>query len=119
MSVPDHRPSIDQAMRDEFGPMQTIVTRPGLGTFLDHTLWNGVPVTLSTLLEDGTVIMLGQRQIIIGSRPRTEIELVRYHARWIVQTGLSDVLEWIGERVIPERPVTGAEILDGIRKRLI
>ena len=100
-------------------PPQNIVTLPGLGTFLDHTLWNGVPVTLSTLVEDGTVIMLGRRQIIIGSRPRTPIELDRYRARWIVQTGLRDVVEWLGERVIPERPVTGQEILDGIRRGIV
>jgi hypothetical protein len=56
---------------------------------------------------------------MIGSKPRTEDELARYYWRWRVQVGLADVLEWLGERVSPMPPVTGAEILDGIRRGLM
>lgn len=105
-------------------PLQNLRSYPDLfgdRMFLDHDKWHGVPVTLTTALEDGTVMAIGTPtvQFLIGSKPRTEVELARYHARWLVQNGLRDVVEWLGERVTPERPVTGAEILDGIRRRLI
>ena len=124
MSDLEPRPSIDQAMRDEFGTPQNLVSYPDLfgdRMFLDHTKWNGVPVMLSTLLENGKIIVIGTPayQIVIGNRPRTDVELAGYWARRQVQLGLADVLDWLGERVIPWPPVTGAEILDGIRRGLM
>jgi hypothetical protein len=113
MTIPEQQP-----------PLQNLVSYPDLfgdHLFLDHTKWHGVPVTLSTLVVDGHVVWIGTppQQVIIGSRPRTDLELAGYYARWRVQAGLADVLEWLGERVIPMPPVTGAEVLDGIRRGLI
>lgn len=116
------RPSIDQALTDEFGPMETVISLEGFpGMYLDHGKWHGIPVTLSTLLPSGQMMVIGTppQQIIIGNRPHTELELAGYWARRYVQEQLADVLEWLGERVIPWPPVTGREILDGIRRGLI
>ena len=111
MSVPDQHPPNLVSYPDLFG--ETL--------FLDHTKWHGVPVTLSTLIPDGQVIAIGTPpiQYLIGSRPRTELELAGYAARRAVQAGLADVLAWLGERPLPWPPVTGAEVLDGIRRGIV
>lgn len=105
-------------------PPQNLVSYPDLfgdRLFLDHTKWHGIPVTLSTVLVDGQVMAIGTppRQFIIGSRPRTDLELAGYAARALVQQGLADVLAWLGERPLPWPPVTGAEVLDGIRRGIV
>lgn len=106
------------------GPLANLTSYDGLpGTYLDSGRWHGVPYTASTLVPDGQVIHIHigrpTQQIIIGTCPWTDKQRRAYEARWYVQNGLRDVLEWLGEPVLPERPVTGAEILDGIRRRLI
>lgn len=101
---------------------QTVVSLDGFpGLYLDHTKWHGVPVTLSTMMVDGQVIAIGTppRQIMIGCRPRTQLELAGYAARCAVQRGLIDVLDWLGERPLPWPPVTSAELLDGIRRGIV
>lgn len=103
-------------------PPQTVVSIDGFpGLYLDNGLWNGVPVMASTLVPDGQVLMLGAptKQVVIGVRPLTELERARYRAKWLVQNGLRDVLTWLGERVTPEEPVTGAEIMTAIRAKII
>lgn len=115
MTIPELPP-------DHATPLQNIVTIEGLpGLWLDHAQWLGVPVTLSTTLIDGQMIAIGTppRQFIIGSRPRTQIGLAGYAARCAVQRGLIDVLDWLGERPLPWPPVTGAEILNGIRRGIV
>lgn len=106
-------------------PPQNLVSFPDVfgedRLFLDSLRWHGVPVSLTTLIPDGQIVYIGTPpvQIMVGSKPRTQIELARYAARCAVQAGLRDVLEWLGERPLPWPPVTGAEILDGIRRGLM
>lgn len=105
-------------------PAQNLVSYPDLfgdQLFLDHTKWHGVPVTLSTLIPDGQVVAIGTPpiQFLIGSCPRTELDLAGYAARCAVQAGLADVLAWLGERPLPWPPVTGAEVLAGIRRGIV
>jgi hypothetical protein len=70
-----------------------------------HGLYNGVPLTTSDVVPDGQVIALGTpvRQFILGTG-WTEVQLAGWDARRIVQQGLADVLEWLGETPIPPRP---------------
>ena len=105
-------------------PTQNLVSYPeifGDRLFLDSTVWHGVPVALTTLIPDGQVVWIGEplRQVMVGCKPRTDLELAGYAARCAVQHGLADVLEWLGERPLPFPPVTGAEVLDGFRRGLI
>lgn len=67
-------------------------------------------VHLNPALDDGTVMMLPSA-VIIGTRPRTELQLAGHHARWLVQQGLIDILSWLGEKPIPKHPTTGQDIL--------
>ena len=102
-------------------PPQNLVSDPeifGNRLFLDSAVVHGVPVALTTMVPDGKVICIGKplRQIMIGSKPRTELELAGYWARCYVQAGLRDVLEWLGEKPLPWPPVTGQEILDRMRR---
>lgn len=106
------------------GPLANLTSYEGIpGLFLDSGHWHGIPYMASSLLKDGMVVHVHvgrpTQQVIIGTRLWTDQERREYAIRWYVQNGLRDVLEWLGEPVLPERPVTGAEILDGIRRRLI
>ena len=71
----------------------------------------GIPIVVSPAMPDGTIAMVGSELVLIGTFPRTEIELARYHARWLVQQGLLDVLSWLGEKPIPEHPVTAESVM--------
>lgn len=75
----------------------------------------GIDVIVNDALPDGTVAMIGREVVVIGTRPRTELELAGWHARWLVQQGLIDILEWLGEKPIPKHPPTGAGILARLR----
>ena len=75
----------------------------------------GIPVVINDFLPDGTVAIVGNSTVIIGAFPRTEVELAGYHARWLVQQGLIDVLQWLGEKPIPKHPVTAASIMAALR----
>jgi hypothetical protein len=76
----------------------------------------GYRIVLNQALPDGQVLMFhGDRLIVIGTRPRSEVELAGHYARYLVRRGLADVLEWLGEKVGPERPPTHWEILDAMR----
>jgi hypothetical protein len=72
----------------------------------------GLPVVMSDMFADGTVIFDGvrNRRIIIGTRPPTPVEQAREDARRIVQTGLADVLQWLGQPPY-QRPLTHHELL--------
>lgn len=68
----------------------------------DPTTRNGVGYLM------GDVLML-------GIRPWTEIERAGYHARWIVNNGLSDVVDWLGEPRLPYRP-SERSVMDFLRQ---
>lgn len=76
---------------------------------------DGLPVVMSPHLEDGSVLMITGK-ILIGTYPKTEIQLAREEARWLVRSGLSDVLEWLGEKVGPRHSLTGAEVLESLKE---
>lgn len=80
--------------------------------------WLGIPVVVNDYLPDGTMVMVGRSAVIIGAFPRTEVELARYRARWLVQQGLLDVLHWLGEKPIPEHPPTAASVLAAMRQNI-
>lgn len=76
----------------------------------------GVPVVESKAVPDGMVLVVGRNEMyVIGTCPRSELDLARHRARWLVRRGLADVLEWLGEDVGPEHPATGAQILARLR----
>lgn len=76
----------------------------------------GIDVIVNNAIPDGSVVMIGREVVVIGTCPRTELELAGHHARWLVQQGLMDVLEWLGEKPIPKHPPTGAAILARLRR---
>ena len=81
----------------------------------------GVPIVLSEAMEDGSLCWCrppGQHAyIVIGTCPRTEIQQARWRARWLVQQGLIDVLDWLGEKPIPKHPLSGKEVLARFKQR--
>lgn len=66
---------------------------------------DGTPVLENTALKSGTVVM-GEGYIVIGSRPWSTIEEARYDAQWIVNNGLRDVVQWLGEKPLPRKHIT-------------
>lgn len=81
----------------------------------------GTPIVLNETLEDGALYWCHPpgrpAYIIIGTHPRTEIQRARWHARWLVQQGLIDVLDWLGEKPIPKHPLSGKEVLARFKQR--
>jgi hypothetical protein len=77
----------------------------------------GMRVVINDALPDGTVAIVGNEVVAIGAFPRTEVELAGYHARWLVQQGLIDVLHWLGEKPIPKHPPTANGVLAALRGR--
>jgi len=75
----------------------------------------GMRVVINDALPDGTMAIVGNEVVVIGAFPRTEVELAGYHARWLVQQGLIDVLHWLGEKPIPKRPPTANGVLAALR----
>lgn len=55
----------------------------------------GIPLMLSPDLPDGTLVDIGG-QVMLGTRPLTELEQAGRDARRIVREGLADVLTWCG-----------------------
>lgn len=105
-------------------PLTNLTSYEGIpGLFLDSGRWHGIPFTASTLVPDGQVIHIHvgrpTQQVIIGIGAWSDQQKRAYAAKVLMQQRMLDVLEWIGEKPLPPRPVTGAEILDGIRRRLI
>lgn len=81
----------------------------------------GIPIVLTPYVKDGTAYAindptkLGGTVIHLGTMPRTEVELAGHHGRWLVQQGLIDVLEWLGERPISKHPTTHQDVLRRLR----
>jgi hypothetical protein len=77
---------------------------------------DGYDVQLDPSSPDGTV-QISKRMwtIRIGSRPLTEVERAGYEARHIVRSGLTDVLDWLGEDVGPAQPPTHDQLLAVLR----
>ncbi len=84
-----------------------------------HGDFAGIPVVVSGAVRDGEVLILGATSYsgtsaIIGTGSIDSSEWCRREALRIVQTGLADVLEWLGEP--PWRPpLTGVQILARIK----
>ena len=66
-------------------------------------LFGGIRIVEDPHTRKGIGHMVGDI-ILLGTRPWTEIERAGWHARWIVNQGLSDVVEWIGESHLPRNP---------------
>lgn len=77
----------------------------------------GMRVIINDALPDGTVAIVGNEIVVIGAFPRTEVELAGYHARWLVQQGLMDILQWLGEKPIPKHPATAASVMTALRRQ--
>lgn len=89
----------------------------------------GARIVFNPHLKDGTVLWFNEyagfnrpgssatlhQQMVIGTRPLTDLEKAGQEARLVVRRGLADVLEWLGQRV-DNTPPTSAEILDGLRR---
>lgn len=76
----------------------------------------GMPIATNDWLEDGALFWVnppgGVTYAVVGMRPRSAVEVARWDARWLVQQGLLDVLEWLGEKPIPKKPMTGRQLLE-------
>jgi hypothetical protein len=90
-----------------------------------HGLLNGVPITTSSVVPDGTIYALGgspPKQFILGTE-WSVVHRAGWHARWLVQQGLIDVLEWLGEEPIPKHPNTlppaAAGVMAALRRQSI
>lgn len=75
----------------------------------------GLNVRFNPELRQGTIYQLAGGTLIVGTRPYDELDLARHHARWLVQQGLIDVLQWLGEQPIPKHPRTVQDVLRGLR----
>lgn len=79
-----------------------------------------VGVHLMPIYPDGHMYFVGMSDLIIGTRPLSEMDQVRREARLMVREGMKDILEWLG----PKAPggsewynePTGADLLERIRK---
>lgn len=92
----------------------------------------GARVILNPQLKDGTVLwfneyagisLLGSgatmtQQMVIGTRPLTDLEKAGQEARLAVRRGLADVLDWLGQRV-DNTPPTSAAILAELRRHRV
>lgn len=82
---------------------------------------NGLPIVATEALRDGDVLYVqdpGPPYLLVGTRPLTEVELAGKEARSIVQNGLADVLEWLGEPPpTPYPPRGGRYLLDTIAQQ--
>lgn len=70
---------------------------------------NGMPVHKSMVLKSGELYEVRDgifHYLLIGARPWTPVESAGYDAKRIVNHGLRDVLEWLGEKPIPARHPT-------------
>lgn len=80
----------------------------------------GCPIMTNDQLEDGAIYWVnppgGPAYMVVGMRPRTELEQARWRARWLVQQGLIDVLAWLGQKPIPKHPMTGQQVLDRLAR---
>jgi hypothetical protein len=72
----------------------------------------------SEVAPNGTTYLIGGHTLVVGCRPLTDREDWRREARWIVQNGLRDVLEWLGETPIPRHPTPGRRLLDDLIKAI-
>lgn len=74
----------------------------------------GIPIVESAAVPDGVLLAIPGQKIVIGTGPIDNSEWCRREALRIVQTGLAEVLEWLGEP--PWRPpATSAGILARLR----
>lgn len=78
----------------------------------------GVDVVMSQVVRDGDAYAVGNRILVIGVRPLTEVEFAREEGRWLVRNGLADVLAWLGESVGPQprRVGKGQKVLEMMRE---
>lgn len=78
-----------------------------------HSSLLGLSIVLDSTIIDGAIYLDGvrSRKIIVGTRPLTPVEQAHEDARRIVQTGLADVLRWLG-RPAYQRPPTHQEVLE-------
>ncbi len=92
-------------------------------TFPDGTLGNlaSIPVVTSDVIPDGEAWIIGPsgpgayEYLALGTGPISDSEWCRREALRIVQTGLADVLAWLGEPPWSP-PARGVEILARIRE---
>jgi hypothetical protein len=81
----------------------------------------GIPVITSAVIPDGELLIIGPsgpgtyEYLAVGIGPIDNSEWCRREALRIVQTGLADVLEWLGEP--PWRPpLAGLQLLARIKE---
>lgn len=58
---------------------------------------------MNPTLKQGTNYLTGDL-LIIGNAPLDEVGEAGYHAKWLVNRGLRDVVEWLGEVPLPRSP---------------
>lgn len=88
------------------------VRAPALGALADFA---SLPILTSDVIPDGELVLVGPsgpgafEYLALGTGPISNEEWCRREALRIVQTGLVDVLEWLGEP--PWEPPGGLQIL--------
>ena len=75
----------------------------------------GIPITVSEHLDDGTVLIVGNRQAILVGTYDPHRSPDGDEARLIVRRGMARYLEWLGED--PEQLSAGWRILNRLGYR--
>lgn len=89
----------------------------------DAVLLYGLPVDTSPYISDGKVIVefhegsTSPKRVHIGTAPLTDLEMAGAEGRYIVRSGMADVLAWLGQEVgpPPSRTGRGEALLEQLR----